>query len=130
MSSGSPVSSPSIRVSEWQVAMVAMKGDSTGKTAGSRTGSTQNFESWDGNTLHRSSPSSVKVPVYINNNNYFFKNYLTSQIQRHNTYHNTAFLNLKETNTFDNTDTTKPLVIKFSKLILLAKQRFRTFCKS
>lgn len=68
MSSGSPVSFPSTTVSEWQVAMVAMKGDSTGKTAGSRTGSSQNFEFWDGNILHKFSPSSVKVPVYINNN--------------------------------------------------------------
>jgi len=45
MSSGSPVSAPSMKVREWQVAMAAMKGDSTGRSDGSRNGSAQKFES-------------------------------------------------------------------------------------
>jgi hypothetical protein len=66
-----------MRVSEWQVAMAVMMGDTTGKTAGSRTGSTQNSESSDGNIPQRSRPSSVKVPVYTNKSIYFFRYYLT-----------------------------------------------------
>jgi len=45
MSSGSPVRSPPMKVSEWQVAMTAIKGDSTGRSNGSYNGSANNFES-------------------------------------------------------------------------------------
>jgi hypothetical protein len=74
-----------MKVSEWQVAMAAMKGDSTGRSDGSCTGSAWNFESSDGSTPQRFSPSSVKVPVCRNNNLYVFKILFNIQNKRQNT---------------------------------------------
>ena len=45
MSSGSPVSSPPVKVSEWQLATAAIQSDSTGRRDGSCNGSANNFES-------------------------------------------------------------------------------------
>ena len=61
-SNGSPTSSPSMRVREWQVAMAAMNGP-LGRVEADWTTGRKVFP-WSGTTPHRSRESSVKVPVW------------------------------------------------------------------
>jgi hypothetical protein len=74
-----------MKVSEWQVAMAAIKGDSTGRSDGSCNGLADSVQSemaaqpTDGSTTHRCSLSSVKVPVCRNNHLYVYRVLLNMQ---------------------------------------------------